>query len=103
MNKLALALFTIPAFCAISACSTTQDCPPAGIKTVYRDVPHDVQVPCRVTIPKRPGALVVKPGDDANAVALREKALLEQWGGEGESYSNLAEAALRACMKAGTP
>lgn len=101
MNKLALALFTIPAFCAISACSTTQDCPPAGIKTVYQTVTKEVSVPCRVTIPKRPGALVVKPGDDANAVALREKALLEQWGGDGESFYNLAVAAIRACQSAG--
>lgn len=84
-----------------TACATTQDCPPAGIKTVYQTVTKEVQVPCKVTIPTRPGAVIVKPGDDANAIALRQKAVLDQWGGAGESYANLAEAALRACIEAG--
>ena len=79
----------------------TENCPPPGIKYVTQKVDHDVQVPCKVDIPTRPDPVVVKAGDDAYALNLRYKAALEQWGGGGKSYANLAEAAITACQKAG--
>lgn len=84
----------------IAACNGN-NCPPQPIKYVTQKETVEVQRPCEVTIPKRPAALVVKPGDDARAIDLRQKAKLDEWGGPGESYANLAEAAIRACQEGG--
>lgn len=81
---------------ALAACATTRP----GVEVRFQEVVKEVQVPCPVTKPQRPGPLARPLPEDPGRLVDVLLAKLKEWAGDG-GYGERADDAIETCIKGG--